>query len=159
MKQKFLTSLEYVQFPLLGEQLSIINFTNLIDITPVLDKFKNDVLTYIVKDDEKIEGISYNLYKTTDYYDMLMILNGMKRMTELPVNIDVVYKKIQEEYNYWLLNIGENKTDKQKQEKMLQIEQIVKDENEKYRHLKYLKPQIISSFEVEFKNYINDMKK
>lgn len=159
MKQKFLTSLEYVQFPLLGEQLSIINFTNLIDITPVLDKFKNDTLTYIVKDDEKIEGISYNLYKTTDYYDMLMILNGMKRMTELPVNVDMVYQKIQEEYNYWLLNIGENKTDKQKQEKMLQIEQIVKDENEKYRHLKYLKPQIISSFEVEFKNYINDMKK
>lgn len=159
MKQKFLTSLEYVQFPLLGEQLSIINFTNLIDITPVLDKFKNDTLTYIVKDDEKIEGISYNLYKTTDYYDMLMILNGMKRMTELPVNVDMVYQKIQEEYNYWLLNIGENKTDKQKQEKMLQIEQIVKDENEKYRHLKYLKLQIISSFEVEFKNYINDMKK
>ena len=159
MKQKFLTSTNFAEFEIFGDNMKIMNFTDIVDISPILKKYENKVLTYITKDDEKIEGISYYLYQSPDFYDLLMIMNGMTNPEQLPRNSDIVFKKIEEEYLEWLSVVGAKKSEQQKKDKKLWFDEQIKLENEKYRTILYFPKQLLSLIEVDFKNLLKNLKK
>lgn len=159
MKQTFLTSINVASFELLEKQMIIMDLTSIIDISTILKKYEKEVLSYITKDDEKIEGISYFLYQSTNFYDLLMIMNGMTNPEQLPRNPDIVFKKIEEEYKEWESAIGSKKSEQQKSLKKMWFEQQIKAENEKFRTLLYFPKQLLSLIEVDFKNLLKTLKK
>ena len=46
--------------------------------------------TFRIADDDKIERISYQLYGTTNYWDILVLLNSKDPLFDLPYNYDLI---------------------------------------------------------------------
>jgi len=104
--------------------------------------FGNDYLLQIkTQDDSLLEAISFNLYESTDYWDILLVLNGMRSMNELPVNYDIVLNRADRKMSLWKkrgkLLPGEF-TDEVIQKKYKEILEEEVEKNEKYRFIKYI---------------------
>ena len=100
-----------------------------------------------VHNDELIEQISFDLYQSTDYWDILLVLNGMTSMNQLPVNNDIVIIKAEKKLQEWkdkgaLLNIPMTSELllKKYNEFLLQEENL----NEKYRYINYVSAEDMS---------------
>ncbi|MHB8098003.1 MAG: hypothetical protein ACYDD5_00225 [Sulfuricurvum sp.] len=63
---------------------------------------ENYILEYACEDDRLLEAISFDLYKDTSYWDIIMLLNGMTNMSELPVNGDVIFKRAEASLDKWI---------------------------------------------------------
>ena len=87
--------------------LLISNITDYVTLQEIPDVFTNNniILQKTLNDDELIDGVSYQLYETTDYWDILLALNKITNISQLPVNYDVVLKRALEEYTNWYNNI------------------------------------------------------
>ena len=60
---------------------------------------------YIMQDDEKIETISYELYGTTDYWDILMIINNRDPLFDMSYNFDLLSDSTKINVDNYLNNI------------------------------------------------------
>ena len=100
-----------------------------------------------VHNDELIEQISFDLYQSTDYWDILLVLNGMTSMNQLPVNNDIVIIKAEKKLQEWkdkgaLLNIPMTSALLlKKYNEFLLLEETL---NEKYRYINYISPEDMS---------------
>lgn len=71
-------------------------FSKQIDLYSILQEFTDAgtlsdyVQLYRIQDDDKIERISYDIYGTTDYWDMLVQLNDKQPLFEMPYNLDAL---------------------------------------------------------------------
>lgn len=71
-------------------------FSKQIDLYNILQEFteagtlSDYVQLYRIQDDDKIERISYDIYGTTDYWDMLVQLNDKQPLFEMPYNLDAL---------------------------------------------------------------------
>lgn len=159
MKQLHLFSRDILDIKIDNEIYQIRDFTNTVSIDNVLKKYDEFIKTIQVDEDEKIENISFKLYGTTDYWDMLIILNGMKSMIELPVNYDKVVERAKNKFNKWLKIFSKLKTQEQKDQKYEEFLNLEIDLNEKYRNLKYIDRNMISKFQLDIRNYKKDLEK
>ena len=159
MKQLHLFSRDILDIKIDNEIYQIRDFTNTVSIDNVLKKYDEFIKTIQVDEDEKIENISFKLYGTTDYWDMLIILNGMKSMIELPVNYDKVVERAKNKFNKWLKIFSKLKTQEQKDQKYEDFLNREIDLNEKYRNLKYIDRNMISKFQLDIRNYKKDLEK
>ena len=100
-----------------------------------------------IEDDRLLESLSWDIYDNTNYWDILMVLNNMSSMSELPVNYDIVLLRAERELEGWILQ-GELMysflTDAQILEKYNQILESEIEKNEKYRSIKYISPTDLS---------------
>ena len=126
--------------------MSINDYTYQIPINSLLEKYKDNIKEYEVQDDERIEVISYNIYGTADYWDLIMILNDMKQQTELPVNSDKLEVLQQSLYNEWFRLFGKTKTRDQLQAKEKELYELMFNRNEKYRKINYINPSYVNAF-------------
>ena len=159
MKQLHLFSRDILDIKIDNEIYQIRDFTNTVSIDNVLKKYDEFIKTIQVDEDEKIENLSFKLYGTTDYWDMLIILNGMKSMIELPVNYDKVVERAKNKFNKWLKIFSKLKTQEQKDQKYEEFLNLEVDLNEKYRNLKYIDRNMISKFQLDIRNYKKDLEK
>ena len=159
MKQLHLFSRDILDIKIDNEIYQIRDFTNTVSIDNVLKKYDEFIKTIQVDEDEKIENISFKLYGTTDYWDMLIILNGMKSMIELPVNYDKVVERAKNKFNKWLKIFSKLKTQEQKDQKYEEFLNLEIDLNEKYRNLKYIDRNMISKFQLDIRNYKKDIER
>ena len=143
---------------------SVIDFTNrTIEQTSIEDYFTFDlkaVLTfvdevdqtifdwYLMRDDDKLERISLQLYNNPDYWDILMLINGKDALFDMPYNFDTVSKLGEELANRYAAKISNHLVLPQAHiDQMAAIyEQRYLEENEINRPLKIIKPARMQEF-------------
>ena len=138
MKKLYLFSRDTLSVKDQNIEFLIRDYTNLVSIQEILDKYKEYIQIYQVLEDERLDTISYKLYGTTDYWDMLVLLNDLKCMTDLPVNYDKVENRARQKHEDWTKIFGKQKTKEQIASKYEEfLEQEIAN-NEKYRNFKYI---------------------
>lgn len=129
-------------------------FSKKIDLYNLIQEFTEAntlgyyLATYKIADDDKLERISYDIYGTTNYWDILLQLNDKNPLFELPYSLDTIIYGSEEYWNDYAnflyfqapLNseILNNLIDEE-------IEKM-KEQNEKYRFLYIIKPTKIQEF-------------
>ena len=154
MKKDFLLSKSKEKFTIDNNTFEIDDYTNILDISNILEQYKGELLEYQVSNDERIEVISFNIYRSSDYWDLLLLINDIKDFRKLPVNQDKLEKRLNEIYSEWLDAFGKNKTEAQKLEKHQELEQELFLENEKYRIIKYINIDKISEIKAMIKELV-----
>jgi len=134
---------------------SIKNTTDLNLLPRIPDIFKgNDYIKeLLIEDNTLIEQISYRLYDTTDYWDLLFVLNNMTNLNQLPKEEDIILRRADNIYKKWLeVNqstvIYEGLNIEEKYKNILKEEE---EKNEKYRYFKYISSSHISEVMNELK--------
>lgn len=135
------------------------NSTDLILLPDIIEKYLSDDMTseITLEDNRLIEGISYELYDSTDYWDILMLVNGITRFDELPVSYDIVLKRTDEKLVEWkkLSRLTRGAIDEGKSSR--KYNELLEQEttkNEKYRNLKYVQNIYIEDLISELDNLI-----
>jgi len=59
------------------------------NISKFLRQYSNYFTVYKLEDDEKIENVSYNLFNTTDYADLILAINEDTFLWNVPYNQDI----------------------------------------------------------------------
>ena len=159
MKKLYLFSRDTLSVKDQNIEFLIRDYTNLVSIQEILDKYKEYIQIYQVLEDERLDTISYKLYGTTDYWDMLVLLNDLKCMTDLPVNYDKVENRAREKHEDWTKIFGKQKTKEQIASKYEEfLEQEIAN-NEKYRNFKYIDSSVINRFYLDIQNFKKDLQR
>ena len=147
----------------LSDGNTVKNITSLNTLPDIPSKYSGSdyVLSYKVEDNRLLESISFELYESTDYWDILLMLNGMRSMNELPVDYDTVLLRAKSNIDDWidkgrLLSSSLTDGDIELKYKELLEEEIQK--NEKYRYIKYISIGDLSELEAELNNNRNNVK-
>lgn len=80
-------------------------FSKKIDIYSLLAEFisagtlANYVQSYRISDDDKLERISYDIYGSTVYWDLLLQLNDKQPLFEMPYSLDTIIDSSEEFWN------------------------------------------------------------
>jgi hypothetical protein len=75
------------------------------DISYLVHEIKDYLEVYKINDNDKLERISYELYGTTDYWDILLLLNGRDPLFDFPYDYDAIYdsaRKFANKYMYYI---------------------------------------------------------
>ena len=159
MKKLYLFSRDTLSVKDQNIEFLIRDYTNLVSIQKILDKYKEYIQIYQVLEDERLDTISYKLYGTTDYWDMLVLLNDLKCMTDLPVNYDKVENRARQKHEDWTKIFGKQKTKEQIASKYEEfLEQEIAN-NEKYRNFKYIDSSVINRFYLDIQNFKKDLQR
>ena len=159
MKKLYLFSRDTLSVKDQNIEFLIRDYTNLVSIQEILDKYKEYIQIYQVLEDERLDTISYKLYGTTDYWDMLVLLNDLKCMTNLPVNYDKVENRARQKHEDWTKIFGKQKTKEQIASKYEEfLEQEIAN-NEKYRNFKYIDSSVINRFYLDIQNFKKDLQR
>ena len=153
MKKLYLFSRDVLNIKDQNTEFLFRDYTNLVSIREILDKYKEYIQIYQVLEDERLDTISYKLYGTTDYWDMLVLLNDLKCMTDLPVNYDKVENRARQKHEDWTKIFGKQKTKEQIASKYEEfLEQEIAN-NERYRNFKYIDTSMINRFHLDIQNF------
>lgn len=159
MKKLYLFSRDTLSIKDQNIEFLIRDYTNLVSIQEILDKYKEYIQIYQVLEDERLDTISYKLYGTTDYWDMLVLLNDLKCMTDLPVNYDKVENRARQKHEDWTKIFGKQKTKEQIASKYEEfLEQEIAN-NEKYRNFKYIDSSVINRFYLDIQNFKKELQR
>lgn len=154
MTKDFFQTLSTQELEIDGDIFEIEDYTNMIDISSILNEYEEEMLEYQVSNDERIEVASYNIYESANYWDMLLIINGIDDWRKLPVNQDKLEARKNDIYNEWLDAFGKFKNDSQKEAKLKELENQLFLENEKYRNIKYIKKEKLNEIKAKIREYI-----
>lgn len=154
MTKDFFQTLSTQELEINGDIFEIEDYTNMIDISNILNEYEEEMLEYQVSNDERIEVASYNIYESANYWDMLLIINGIDDWRKLPVNQDKLEARKNDVYNEWLDAFGKFKNESQKEAKLKELENQLFLENEKYRNIKYIKKEKLNEIKAKIREYI-----
>lgn len=154
MTKDFFQTLSTQELEINGDIFEIEDYTNMIDISSILNEYEEEMLEYQVSNDERIEVASYNIYESANYWDMLLIINGIDDWRKLPVNQDKLEARKNDVYNEWLDAFGKFKNESQKEAKLQELENQLFLENEKYRNIKYIKKEKLNEIKAKIREYI-----
>lgn len=141
---------KYLKFDEIDSGIGIVRNTTVLNLLPDIPaKFFTDdyILLKKIEDDKLIEALSYELYNNTDYWDILLVLNGMTNMNQMPVNYDTILVRVGYKIEKWADRgklMYSQLTDlqiKTKYDEML-LEEI--NLNETYRNIKYISKNDLS---------------
>lgn len=129
-------------------------FSKKIDIYTLLEEFKNSgilsdyVQTYRIADDDKIERISYDIYGTTAYWDILLQLNDRIALFEMPYSLDTVLDSSKEYWdNYGNLLYFQAPLESEILQSLIDEEiEKMKELTELYRFIYIIKPTKLQEF-------------
>ena len=120
-------------------------------LTDDLDDIDIDdyTLTYKMSDDDRLERISYDLYGTTDYWDVLARLNERDPLLHIPYNYDVISEDNTSFVDAYFNSIYSQAplTDDTRIDAL--TSEFATEEvslNEEYRYITVIKPSKMSSF-------------
>lgn len=113
--------------------------------------------SYIVEkridDNMRLEYLAFELWGDTSYWDILMMLNNMKRMDELPVDYDQLLERVSERLSDWREATEhlrkEAYSSKEVEAKRLEILDECVETNEKFRNIKYIELSNLSELLTE----------
>lgn len=110
--------------------------------------FSDFLETYRMTDNDKIERISYELYGTTDYWDIIILLNGREALFNMAYDFDMLDESTSFLINFYKANIYSNGILPEERETSLrdEIEDLSDKDNEKYRFIKVPRPARMGDF-------------
>ena len=111
---------------------------------------------YTVGDNERLENISYELYNTTDRWDIILIINKMNSPLQLPQDNNVVISRAELNYQQWEELYGQGKPDWYKEIKLKYFTSLLTKENEVFRNLKVIRPTYMSEFMYDLDDMIKE---
>jgi len=144
-----------------GKILSNISELNLLPRIPEKYLKTENLRTLHLDSDRLLEAISFELYKSTDYWDIILVVNKMSSMNQLPVSYDMVLHRSEMLLQSWkdkMAKVSKELTDediKNKYNKILQEQDSV---NEKYRNIKYIPMDDLSSLEADLIKQKNEVR-
>lgn len=170
---------KYLRFdPIEFLDTNVRNITDLNILPDIPEKYfgENYKRLYKVENDRLIESISFELYENTDYWDILLALNKITNVSQLPVNYDTVLIRARKELSKWMKTgklMGTNSLNEQYNEvldilnrgdkiklekyignpeetvkaKYLELLKTEEEKNEKFRNINYLALSDISELE------------
>lgn len=129
-------------------------FSKKIDVYTVLSELiANGTLgdymqTYRISDDDKLERISYDIYGTTNYWDMLLQLNDKQPLFEMPYSLDTIMDSTNEFWTYYSEFLYfQSPLDGVDLQRLIDAEiEIMKEKTEVYRFIYVVKPTKIQEF-------------
>lgn len=102
---------------------------------------------YQVKNNDKMERISFELYKTTDYWDILVLINSLSPMFDIPYDFDVLYDTADEFVTrYKSDNPDTNIPETHALYMHNEFERRFNEHNEEVRTIRIVKPSKIQEF-------------
>jgi len=124
------------------------------NISEYLKQYSEYFMSYKLKDDEKLENVSYSFYQTTDYADLILAINQDVFLWNVPYNQDInidraeiLAKSLLNASD--LINMNTNEKDR-----IINMATISIDEsNELKRHILIPKPDYISTIISLVENY------
>ena len=159
MVQDHLTSVEEIEFKVVDNSYKVHNYTNLIDIESIIAKYKDSIRTTRIEENERLERLSFRLYGTMQFWDLILILNGITSYLQLPTSYDKVVERAELIYKEWHKELGKNKSDEYKERKRAEFIELENQKNEKYRNIKYIEPSLIRNFQLDIRNFKRDLKR
>jgi hypothetical protein len=152
MRNKYL-QFDNIELENFGKQVK--NFTLIGTLPNIPEKFFTE--SYVVEkkidDNMRLEYLSFEIWGDTSYWDILMALNGMTSMHDLPVDYDTILERTEERLLEW-----RTKTEhlRKNNYNILEVEskreEILNEEienNEKYRNIKYIEMSNLSELLTE----------
>ncbi len=129
-------------------------FSKKIDIYKILQEFKDNgtildyVNTYRISDDDKLERISYDIYGTPNYWDLLLQLNDKNPLFDMPYGLDTIIESSEEFWNFYSEFIYfQAPLQSTLLETLIQNEiELMKERNEVYRYMFIIKPSKLNDF-------------
>jgi len=160
MEQMVNSHLKFKDIEFMGYKIK--NFSKIYKISRIPDEYftENHIQTMSLGDNRRLEEISFELYESTNYWDILMCLNKMQSPFELPISSDIIITRAEEQLEKWLEkaklipNIDTTNPDaiQKEKEKIVAIEE---EKNEKYRNFKYISANSLSQLLKDIENLKN----
>ena len=156
------------------------NLTEINTLPDIPEKYSTNEYSklYLMENDRLIESLSFELYENTNYWDILLKLNGVTNVSHLPVNNDIILLRATSSLTRWMkagavmkginlieqyddvITILESGAKVEVTEEGEQDQQVVKrkylsildeetEKNERYRNFKYLSLGDMSELEAD----------
>lgn len=109
-------------------------------------KDSNYIDYFELADNQTIEQVSFILYETADYWDILVLINGMDPIFDMTYNFDIVSDIADSKLDKYYSDFSEyiNQTSKDRLREDVLKTEIQK--NEDNRTIKVIKPRMLSEF-------------
>jgi hypothetical protein len=92
----------------LDEFISCDYFSKNINIWDSFNEFKEYLITYKIDNGDKLERISYELYGTSDYWDILLLINDRTPLYDMPYDFEILSGNAIKSVNYYKDYIYDN---------------------------------------------------
>lgn len=141
---------EQVEFDGLGDSnLKYVHdyFSRKITIFDIFGDVEDMLTIYQMQNNDKLERISYELYGTTDYWDILLMLNDKNPLFETAFDEDLIQQATADTINYYRNYIYFGSLVQSRVDQL--VEEYLDrnhDENEKNRYIYVIKPSRINDF-------------
>ncbi len=155
---------KYLKFEEIESGIGLVrNVTTLNLLVDIPKKyFETDYILYKkLEDDRLLEAVSFDIYSNTNYWDILLVLNGMISLTDLPANYDIVLLRAEKRLEDWLGRgslMQHSLDDDQIKNKYDEFLEIEIEANEKHRDLMYISPNNLSELLGELSMMEDDVK-
>ena len=125
-------------------------FSRKINLSSIItDAIKQEYfVTYEIADNDKLERISYEIYKSTDYWDILLLINSLDSLTDMPYDFETYTSSIDSYLNAYSIDIYSNNSisDTRMQELKTEFYEKNRINNEKLRYIQVIPPIKMQSF-------------
>lgn len=124
-------------------------FSKDISIWDLWDNVQDYISTYKITDNDKLERISYELYGTTDYWDILALLNQRDPLFDMPYDYDTIYADVSSfinQYIYYIYSHAPLNDATRQQELLEKFINEAEEEKEINRYIYIVKPSRIGDF-------------
>ena len=129
-------------------------FSKKIDLYNLIQEFSEAgtlgyyLATYKIADDDKLERISYSIYGTTDYWDILLQINDRNPLFQMPYNLDTTFEIAESMWNNYSDNIYfQSPLDSNLLQSLIDEEiERLKEKNEFYRFIYIIKTSKMNEF-------------
>ena len=103
---------------------------------------------YRISDDDKLERISYSIYGTADYWDILLQINDRTPLFQMPYNLDTTFEIAEAMWNNYSDNIYfQSPLDSNLLQSLIDDEiERLKEKNEVYRFIYIIKTSKMNEF-------------
>ena len=103
---------------------------------------------YRISDDDKLERISYSIYGTADYWDILLQINDRNPLFQMPYNLDTTFDIAESMWNNYSDNIYfQSPLDSNLLQSLIDEEiERLKEKNEFYRFIYIIKTSKMNEF-------------
>lgn len=109
---------------------------------------KEYFISYRLEDNDKIERISYELYGTTDYWDLILLINEREALCGNTYDFETCTANVESYINKYNIDVYSNNniTNKRKEELLQEFYEKYKLRNENNRYLYVIIPSKLQNF-------------
>jgi len=123
-------------------------FSKSIDVWSIFSEIESYLSIYKMDNGDKLERVSYELYGTTDYWDVLLLINDRTPLFDMPYDFETLSETALANVNYYKNFIYDNAPLNQSRvdEFYTELMSEVQNENEFFRYIYVVKQSKINDF-------------